>query len=120
MQIPTIAKARLSSSRAAEGIALPSEHPKEGTDLPSEHTKEGTGLPSEHPCEGSQLPFVHWLLSLHMDKAQQGQLLQAWLSAGGGLSLSAWQSFLDQCNHTQVMCSRPVACACSVDMSMIP
>ena len=104
MQIPTIATARLN-----KGIGLPSKQPK-----------EATGLPSEQLCEGSHLPFVHWLLSLHMDKAQQGQLLLAWLSADGGPPLSAWQTFLDQCDHIQVMCSQLVACAYSVGMHMNP
>ena len=122
MKLPTAANARLTSStcsgqmhRSTEGTGLPSEHPSEGTGLPSERPSEGTGLRFEHPSEGtswpsghpsegsSQLPFVHRLLSLHMDKLQQGQLLQAWLSAGGGSAPSSWQKFLGQCSHAQVM-----------------
>ena len=93
---------QLHSEDPRECTALPSDDLCEASQLPSEHCIEGTGLPSEHLFEGSQLPFVHWLLSLHMDKVQQGQLLQAWLSAGEGPLLSSWQTFLGQCDDAQV------------------
>lgn len=93
---------------------LPSKHHIEGTGLPSEHPSKGTGLPFERLCLVSHLPFVHWLLSLHMDKVQQGQLLQAWLSAGGVSPLGSWQMFLGQCDHAQVMHCRTAGCACNV------
>ena len=120
-----------------QGRQLPFEHPKEGTGLPSDHLQrdrqlpskhhiDGTGLPCEHPSKGSclcsehlydvsQLPFVHWLLSLHMDKVQQGQLLQAWLSVGLAPRLCSWQTFLGQCDHVQVMHHRTAVCACKVN-----
>ena len=117
---------QLPSEHPREGTGLPSNHicgaslsPSEqcieGTGLPSEHPSQGTGLPSEHLCEVRQLSLVHWLLSLHMDKVQQGQLLQAWLSAGGGPLLGSWQTFLGQCDdNSQVRHNRTAVCACSV------
>ena len=105
---------RMPSDGLHEGSQLPSKHCIEGTGLPFEHPSKGTGLPSEHRCEGSQIPFVHWLLSLHMDKVQQGQLVQAWLSAGRGPLLCSWQTFLGPCDHAQVMRNKTAVCACSV------
>lgn len=92
---------------------LPPKHRIEGTGLPSEPPSKGTRLPSDHLCQVHHLPFVNWLLSLHMDKVQQGQLLQAWLSAAEAPLLSSWQMFLGQCDHAQVMHYRTAGCACS-------
>ena len=81
---------------------------------------QDAGLLVEGTTEGTVLGFIKTLLALHMDKAQQGQLMQAWVGSVDSSALTCWQSFLAECGDSQVrpcsFCSW-LALKCNPDLS---
>ena len=86
-----------------------------GGDGQLQSAAQGSALPSKSPIQRTVLPFVERLLTLHMDKGQQEQLVQAWLPALHPSVLNCWQELLATCSNLQVMSER--LCCCKIHLA---